>query len=143
MSNYSEEDKIAFRMKDILNARMSALKAASLLYEGKSEPSSNVENVAGRFFTWLSKDQNWSKQDVDSSINFDDSSCVPVTNVSTVPTPTLIQQGWLDKIKTKHGFSVEQVYKTYKKYPATKEEAIECVRLLKKENLDACNSKRM
>jgi hypothetical protein len=99
MANYSEKEIRAFRLKDILSSRMSALKAASLLYESMGadlgHPVETVKKAADEYFEWLMQDQDR----VDE----------PKQNV--LPTPTADQQKVLDAVydKVGHGMTLLQI----------------------------------
>jgi len=56
-NNYSAEDKKAFRLKDILNSRMSALKAASTDHEGQGVGPDVITKEADIYFAWLNTEQ--------------------------------------------------------------------------------------
>jgi len=56
-NNYSAEDKKAFRLKDILNSRMSAIKAATIVNEGSGKPVEDVVKEADVYFAWLMQEQ--------------------------------------------------------------------------------------
>jgi len=57
MAEYSEADKLAFRLKDQLNARMSALKAASINNDGLGKNSKDILTEAYEYYLWLYPDQ--------------------------------------------------------------------------------------
>ena len=54
---YSSEEIKAFKKKDKLNARMSALKAASIIYEGKAISFEKLEEYVNKVYTWVFQDQ--------------------------------------------------------------------------------------
>lgn len=102
MGNYSTEEIRAFKLKDILNSRMSALKAASLLWEGSGKDLGHpaittVKNAADEFYTWLRQGQ-----DVDTkpepSIGLGNT---PGATLGQLPEPTLTQKKVLDAIAGK------------------------------------------
>jgi len=57
MPEYTEADRAAFRLKDMLNARMSALKAASVNNEGTSKTATKLLKEADEYYGWLNQDQ--------------------------------------------------------------------------------------
>jgi hypothetical protein len=54
---YSKEDKEAFKKKDKLNARQSALKAASVNNEGSQKPTNEILDEAKVYYDWLYPDK--------------------------------------------------------------------------------------
>jgi len=65
MPKYSKEEVEAFKKKDQLNARQSALKAASINNEGGQKPAKSIIKEAELYYDWLyPKD----KEDVDNEI---------------------------------------------------------------------------
>lgn len=84
---YSEEDKKAFKLKDQLNSRMSAIKAASLNNEGKGISADNMLVEADKYYAWLYPNSTPSEE-VKSNV---------------LPTPTAIQKKVLDAIQDKTG----------------------------------------
>ena len=81
MANYTEEDKRAFKLKDQLNSRMSALKAASINNEGKGISAEDMLGEANKYYAWLYPDEKGVTSDV------------------SLPTPTAAQQKVLDEIE--------------------------------------------
>lgn len=57
MPEYTEADRKAFRLKDILNTRMSSLKAASVNNEGTSKTAEQILKEAEEYYNWLHQDQ--------------------------------------------------------------------------------------
>lgn len=57
MGNYSQEEIRAFKLKDIMNCRMSALKAAATNLEGQGVSKAEVVKQADTFYSWLRQDQ--------------------------------------------------------------------------------------
>jgi outer membrane biosynthesis protein TonB len=57
MAKYSEKEIRAFRLKDQFQARMSALKAASMNNEGKGKKSATILKEADEYLTWLQEGQ--------------------------------------------------------------------------------------
>ncbi len=93
MGNYSEEDKKAFRLKDQLYCRQSALKAASINNEGKSIPAKDMLVEAQEYYDWL-----YPVTDVE-----------PVKGVDVLPTPTVAQAKVLSKIAAELKVDVETI----------------------------------
>jgi hypothetical protein len=121
MAKYSDEEVKAFERKDQLMSRMAAIKDVATVFEGKGIDTDTILKEADKYYGWIVQGQLWS-QDL-----------VPVSSVKTSgpPVPTTKQKEWLDRIQKKHRFTQEQVFEKYGKYPSTKDEALECVRLLK------------
>ncbi len=128
MEKYSEEDIKAFERKDRLNARMSALKAASTVSEGSVVPAEVIIGEADKYYGWLTQDQEWK----DGNIPMGTDVVSNNNTVSNLPVPTTEQMKWLNLIKENYGFTQEQVFEAFKKYPANKDQAIEMVKQLKK-----------
>ena len=112
---YTEEDKKAFRLKDQLNAKQSALKAASILYEGafESVTMKGVLEEADKALAWLSNGQEW--PGVKDSCGLSEQSTA-VSDISC-PKPTLDQQKALDKVLAETGWNAAQVYARFSKFP--------------------------
>jgi len=127
MSQYTEEDKEAFRKKDILNARMSALKAVASNHEGKEFGDIQFRSEADLYFKWLTQDQDWSNG---KEISGGSNSNVNSGNI-VCPTPTKVQLEWLKKIEDKYNFTKEQVWAKCGKYPGNKDESVEVVKTMK------------
>lgn len=111
----------------------SSIKAA-IDYNANHEDSlDKVLHCANEIFDWvINKGDN---NEVNSKPSISCSGSNMSNNYTgSVPVPTLKQKEWLDKIETKHGFTPKQVKEVYGKYPLTKEEALECIRMLKKQN---------
>jgi len=104
---YTAEDKRAFKLKDYLNARMSALKAASVNYEGKGVPVAELEHMADSHFKWLFQDQD--------SMIIGERTDKPTTAGSraptstSLPTPTAAQAKVLSKIAAELKVDVETI----------------------------------
>jgi hypothetical protein len=104
MANYSATEIRAFKLKDILNSRMSALKASATLYDGVGcdlgHTTDTVLADADKYFEWLRQDQD--KPDVgptpDTSLGSDTG-----TTLGQVPEPTLQQKKVIDAIAGKLG----------------------------------------
>ena len=129
MGNYSTEDKEAFRKKDQLNARQSSLKAASTVHEGSAHPAEFILNEADKYYQWLSQDQEW-KDVGQHSISTATVGDINKSNTD-LPTPTVVQKEWLDKIEKTYGFTAQQVYEKCGSYPSSKDQATSVVRKLK------------
>ena len=90
MGNYSVEEIAAFGRKDLLNSRMSAVKATSVNFEGKSASFKEFKDFADKLFSWVQQDQLAAsgmpevKGDVQKS--------------GVIPTPTADQKKVLDVI---------------------------------------------
>jgi hypothetical protein len=117
-------DKTVWDRKDKLNARMSAIKAASVIFEGSGADDGNYLAHADAYYSWLTQDQEWLIVKVDPKNEVE-------TMVKQYPVPTKDQIKWLDSIKEKYGFTKEQVFDTSGSYPSTKEMAIKVVQQLK------------
>lgn len=129
---YSEEDLKAFVRKDKLNARMSALKAASTNCEGKEVVSEDLLGEANKYYNWLVQDQDWKndtvveEQQISGGHILDNS-----TDSLSLPVPTVAQKKWLDNIQQKYGFTAQQVFDAFKKYPSDKNEAVKVTQILR------------
>lgn len=97
---YTEEDKKAFKLKDMLNSRMSAIKAASLNNEGKGVPAKDMLAEANKYYTWLYP------QVIDDVI-MSHLHNEPVN--TSLPTPTAAQQKVLTKIAAELKMDVETI----------------------------------
>jgi hypothetical protein len=133
MSSEQIDSKV-WERKDILNSRMSALKAASVVMEGSNSPTatSDVLVQANNYFAWLIQDQDWSQNIVNRSeeTNGDDSPGSTGDN-NVVPVPTKSQMNWLEKIEKNYKFTKEDVWKKCGKYPNNKDEAVEITKRMK------------
>ncbi len=95
MGNYSKEEIAAFGRKDLLNSRMSAVKATSVNFEGKSASFKEFKEFADDVFSWVQQDQ------LNTS---------PIPKVKGVlPTPTADQKKVLDAI-TAELFNVDKIW---------------------------------
>ncbi len=93
MANYSAEEIRAFKLKDILNSRMSALKAAATNNEGLGKAKEEIQEEADYYFEKLRQDQGIvSKPSKESDV---------VLNNQQLPEPTLAQKKVLDAIAGK------------------------------------------
>ncbi len=79
MGNYSKEEIEAFRRKDLLNSRMSAVKATSVNFEGKSASFEEFKEFADQVFRWVQQDQLAA-------------STIPEVKSGVLPTPTADQE---------------------------------------------------
>lgn len=57
MPNYTKEEIAAFGRKDLLNSRMSAVKATSVNFESKSVSFKEFKEFADDVFSWVQQDQ--------------------------------------------------------------------------------------
>lgn len=57
MGKYTADEIRAFKLKDILNSKMSALKAASVNNEGKGKSSGDIKAEAEAYYQWLREEQ--------------------------------------------------------------------------------------
>jgi len=94
MANYTEEDKKAFKLKDQLNSRMSALKATSINNEGKGIPAEDMLTEADKYYAWLYSNNTNVKESAPKS---------GVLSNASLPTPTAAQKKVLDAIQDKTG----------------------------------------
>ena len=90
MANYSKEEIAAFNRKDLLNSRMSAVKATSVNFEGKEVDFELFKEFSDKVFDWIRQDQQ------------DTSGKSPLPDVEgdslSLPTPTTEQKKVLDAI---------------------------------------------
>lgn len=101
----------------------SSVKSAIDYTAGHEYSLDMVLQVADKIFDWVMNKGNNSGVTNNSVSN---------TVAASIPTPTLKQREWLDKIEAKHGYTHEQIKKVYGKYPSTKEEALDCIKMMKK-----------
>jgi len=125
---YSKEDLEAFERKDKLNARMSALKAASTLMDGKGELPTVTLGLANTFYEWLIQGQPYAE--IPNTVT--EETLKESEQGKVYPVPTVEQLKWLQQIETNYKYSAEQVFDGYGKYPNNKDQAIEAVKKLKK-----------
>lgn len=136
-NEYTKDDLLAFKRKDQLSARQSALKASTTVSEGTNKDRVVVMEDADEYYAWLIQDQEWSK-DYEREWK-DESDCsvgdsVDRSNRSSgnvLPLPTLEQKKWLENIEKKYGYTAEQIYKKCGVYPQDKNSAIKCVNMMK------------
>jgi hypothetical protein len=96
MGQYSEEDKKAFKKKDMLNARFSALKCAGINNEGKGVDAKDMLIEADKYYGWLYPD-----------VSLPDTK--PAETVNVLPTPTVAQAKVLEKIAAELNLNVEDI----------------------------------
>jgi len=99
MGQYTPEEIRAFKLKDILNCRMSALKAASVIYDGTGcdlgHPVDIILSDADKYYEWLRQGQD----DVGSITNTTLTlSNTPGATLGQLPEPTLAQKKVLGAI---------------------------------------------
>jgi len=99
MGNYSKEEIRAFKLKDIMNCRMSALKAAATNNEGKGKKAETLKKEADIYYEWLRQDQKDVGGTVDTSLGSEPAG----TTLGQLPEPTLAQKKVLDAIAAKFG----------------------------------------
>lgn len=112
-NNYSEADKLAFKRKDLLNSKMSALKAASLINEGNSEVKvKQVLKEAQEYFDWLVQGQDFSDIRAEKKSKKSKSKEVvdKATENPTIPVPNLQQKKVLDIIQQKTGMIEAELF---------------------------------
>ena len=131
------EEKISaevWERKDKLMARLGAIKAASLLYEGTHESSETMETAAQHFYDWLIQDQTFAGEAnvrVDNNVGSSSTGGSSSGKRLELPVSTIEQAGWLEKIEKTYGYSKEQVYAVENKYPSNKDDATRIVKELK------------
>ena len=106
MNSYSAEDKQAFKLKDILNTRMSAIKAAATNHEGQGVSTEVIVQEADVYFFWLYQDQEIKvpeKPKVKTVVSTEivQHDLTVISNEAELPTPTLEQQKVLTLIAAK------------------------------------------
>lgn len=109
-------DDTVWKNKDMLNSRMSAIKAASLILEGTSWGTEDVLKQADEYYKWITQDQPWSNE--------------PVT---VTPTPTAKQKKLLEAVAKKLGKDFEEIVTGCKKFPSNEKEAKSLYGVLKGE----------
>jgi hypothetical protein len=126
-------DPKIWERKDKLSSRMSALKAVSIIYEQSKMNGDYVLDLADIYYNWIIQDQEWSTNDRITDISNSNNSELNNNNVVDIlPTPTLKQKEWLDKIEAKYGFTAKELYTKCKKYPNDKDSALEIIKLMSK-----------
>lgn len=120
MANYSESEIRAFKKKDLLNSRMSALKAVSVIHEGSAKKAKTVLKEADEYFDWVQQDQTVSEPkgyhtpDEDSESKKQETETAPPSDTqksidsSTLPKPNLAQKKVLDVISDRLGARTQQ-----------------------------------
>lgn len=129
MAKYTDEEIKGFERKDMLNSRMSAIKAISTVCEGTNISEDELLKRADKIFDWIAQDQTWEIPNTLTAKTLKNSEDGNVT-----PVPTVKQKEWLDRIQDKHKFTPEQVLKALGKYPGNKEDALKAIKLLKDKN---------
>lgn len=122
-----------WQRKDMLGARQSALKAASLAFEGQSKDADFLIQEADKLYSWVAQDQGWKNEITFAKGKQSDDlrSSTVETVPNNMPLPTPKQSAILETFQSKHQIDKETVYKTYGRYPNTKEEAIQCLKQIK------------
>ena len=117
---YTEAEIRAFKLKDLMNCRMSALKAAATNNEGKGVTIDALRTEADCYFEWLRQDQD---KEIDAQVfetSNSDSKVTYPTNESSADAeltkPTLQQKKILDVIYEKvcpngRTYSEQHIYK--------------------------------
>jgi len=98
MSNYSEQEIRAFKKKDLLNSRMSALKAASIVFEASNMGYKGILAEADKLYEWLQQDQDAVVADMKPSNTKEPDYDVDTKKSEVLPEPTLAQKKVLDAI---------------------------------------------
>lgn len=93
MANYTKDEIAAFKKKDQMNCRQSALKAASINNEGKGVSSKDMLVEAQEYYDWL----------------YPVADAEPVKGVDVLPTPTAAQAKVLSKIAAELKQDVETI----------------------------------
>lgn len=99
---YTEDDKKAFKLKDMLNSRMSALKCAGMNNEGKGVSAEDMLAESDKYYAWLYPQAESSKPTTEPE------STAPLPNAS-LPTPTAAQAKVLKKIAVELKQDVETI----------------------------------
>ena len=123
MANYSEAEIRAFRKKDLLNSRMSALKAAATVNEGSAKKAKTILKEADEYYAWVQQDQEvepkqkgYHTPDEDSEDKKQETETAPPSDTqkpatdsdSTLPKPNLAQKKVLDVIFDRFGAKTQQ-----------------------------------
>jgi len=100
MGKYSAEEIRAFKLKDILNCRMSALKASATNNEGKGKKAEVLKKEADVYYGWLRQDQDTVPEPSKKPDEYDKAREIEqqVTQNKQLPEPTLQQKKVLDAI---------------------------------------------
>lgn len=139
---YTNEDKEAFARKDRLIVAQSTLERAIEYHVGanSSFKLSDVLLTAKTFFDHVFNMADGNNVTTEhSEVKTKETpgglcaggSYVSNSDAVCLPTPTVAQTEWLEKIKEKYGFSKENVWEKCKKYPSNKEDAIEIIKIMK------------
>jgi hypothetical protein len=122
---YTQSELNAFARKDRMIVAQTSLERA-IEYKPNADIQTVLE-IADKFYDYVFRRadgvSNTDSNMVDSTER--------VNKETVIPVPTKKQGEWLNKITEKYGFTNEEVFTKYGKYPQSKEEAIECVRVLK------------
>jgi hypothetical protein len=102
MAQYSTEDKLAFKKKDLLYARQTAANVTSAIFEGKEVDSDTFIEYADKVFDWLFQEQE--KLDVSNVPNTSTNSVPKPVSGFEPPKPTVEQKKVLDAIFSKVGY---------------------------------------
>ncbi len=81
MGKYSADEIRAFRIKDIFQARMSALKAASMNNEGKGKKPATIKKEADEYYDWLMQEQDPIPEKVEEKETADEPKAEPENKV--------------------------------------------------------------
>jgi len=100
MANYSQGEIRAFKLKDIMNCRQSALKAATTNNEGKSKKTESLKKEADEYYIWLRQDQDSFIIGEHTNEKVGVGNQAP-NNEQQLPEPTLVQKKVLDAISEK------------------------------------------
>ena len=106
MGKYTTEEIKAFKLKDILNSRMSALKATATNNEGKGKKADAIKKEADEYFKWLRQDQDTDRPNKCPTLG----SAPAGTVLEQLPEPTLQQSKILKGIYSRFpGVSEEEI----------------------------------
>jgi hypothetical protein len=97
-----------WQRKDMLNSRMSALKAAAFVLEGSFWSGEDVLKQADEYFQWLTQDQEWIPKTVEPKVT---------------PTPTAKQKKLLDAVLKKLGMDYHDFVNKGCSFPNNQAEA--------------------
>lgn len=107
-NNYSAEDKKAFRLKDILNSRMSAIKAATVVNEATGKTVEEIVADADVYFAWLMQEQ----PPLDGGAPPKDTKKTTKKDKSVPPAPQLEEKKVLDAVAEKLGVPEDDALRT-------------------------------
>lgn len=97
-NTYTEEDKQAFRLKDYLNSRMSAVKATSVIFEGKAVEFKEFQTFAEKVLNWLWEGQGEPPCPLVQEQNNQGTKKVKKAVAVDFPVPTAAQENILNQI---------------------------------------------